>query len=36
MRITVTLDPDVEALVRETMQEQGLSFEQALKHQGSP
>jgi hypothetical protein len=30
MRTTVTLDPDVEALVRATMRERGLSFKEAL------
>lgn len=30
MRTTVTLDPDVEALVRQAMRERGLSFKQAL------
>lgn len=30
MRTTVTLDPDVEALVRRAMREQGLSFKRAL------
>ncbi len=45
MRTTVTLDPDVEALVKQAMREQGLSFKQALnqavraglgRHQGGP
>jgi hypothetical protein len=45
MRTTVTLDPDVEALVRQAMREHGLSFKQALnqavrtglgRHQGGP
>lgn len=30
MRTTVTLDPDVDALIRERMRDRGLSFEQAL------
>lgn len=30
MRTTVTLDPDVEALLRERMRERGLTFKQAL------
>jgi len=30
MRTTITLDPDVEALVRQAMRERGLSFKQAL------
>lgn len=30
MRTTVTLDPDVEALLRKTMRERGLSFKEAL------
>lgn len=30
MRTTVTLDPDVEALIKKAMQEHGLSFKQAL------
>lgn len=30
MRTTVTLDPDVEQLLRRTMRERGLSFKQAL------
>jgi len=30
MRTTVTLDPDVEALIRGVMQKQGISFKQAL------
>jgi len=30
MRTTVTLDPDVEVLVRQAMRERGLSFKQAL------
>ncbi len=30
MRRTVTLDPDVEALVRRAMRERGLSFKQAI------
>lgn len=30
MRTTVTLDPDVAALLRERMQQQGQSFKQAL------
>jgi len=30
MRTTVTLDPDVEALVRAAMTERGISFKEAL------
>jgi len=30
MRTTVTLDADVEALLRQVMKEQGISFKQAL------
>ncbi len=30
MRTTVTLDPDVETLIRAVMQERGLSFKEAL------
>ena len=30
MRTTVTLDPDVEALLKERMRERNLSFKQAL------
>jgi len=30
MRTTVTLEPDVEALVKRRMRERGLSFKQAL------
>lgn len=30
MRTTVTLDPDVEAHVRQVMRERGLTFKQAL------
>jgi hypothetical protein len=30
MRTTVTLDPDVEALVRRVMRERGLTFKQAV------
>ena len=30
MRTTVTLEPDVEALVRRTMREHGLTFKQAV------
>lgn len=30
MRTTVTLDPDVEALLRAAMRERGLSFKEAL------
>jgi hypothetical protein len=30
MRTTVTLDPDVERLLRNTMRERGISFKQAL------
>jgi len=30
MRITVTLDPDVHAMLREQTRERGLSFKQAL------
>lgn len=32
MRTTVTLEPDVEALLRKLMRERGLSFKQALNH----
>lgn len=30
MRTTVTLDPDVEALIKTVMSERGISFKQAL------
>ncbi len=30
MRTTVTLDPDVEKLIKDAMRERGLSFKQAL------
>ncbi|HEY7388090.1 MAG TPA: hypothetical protein VH640_06250 [Bryobacteraceae bacterium] len=30
MRTTVTLDPDVQALIRNAMKERGISFKQAL------
>lgn len=30
MRTTVTLDPDVEALVKKAMRERGLTFKQAV------
>ena len=30
MRTTVTLDPDVEALIRRAMRERGLTFKQAV------
>lgn len=30
MRTTVTLDPDVEAAIREAMRERGISFKEAL------
>ena len=30
MRTTVTIDPDVEALLRKAMRERGLSFKEAL------
>jgi hypothetical protein len=30
MRTTVTLDPDVESLLRQLMKERGLSFKEAL------
>jgi len=30
MRTTVTLDPDVERLLRDSMRERGLSFKEAL------
>lgn len=30
MRTTVTLDPDVEALIRKVMKERGLSFKEAI------
>ncbi len=32
MRTTLTLEPDVEALVRQLMRERGLSFKQAVNH----
>ena len=30
MRTTVTLDPDVQALIKTTMKERGISFKEAL------
>lgn len=30
MRTTITLDPDVEALIRNVMKERGISFKEAL------
>ncbi len=30
MRTTITLDPDVEALIRTVMKERGISFKEAL------
>jgi hypothetical protein len=30
VRTTVTLDPDIEKLIRDTMRERGVSFKQAL------
>ena len=30
MRTTVTLDPDVERLIRDSMRERGISFKEAL------
>ena len=30
MRTTVTLDPDVEAMIRKAMRERGLTFKEAL------
>ncbi len=30
MRTTVTLDPDVEALIKDVMRERGLSFKEAI------
>lgn len=30
MRTTITLDPDVEALIRTAMKERGISFKEAL------
>jgi hypothetical protein len=30
MRTTVTLDPDVQALLKKTMRERGISFKEAL------
>ncbi len=30
MRTTVTLEPDVEALIREAMRDQGIGFKQAV------
>ena len=32
MRTTVTLEPDVEALVKRLMRERGLTFKQAVNH----
>ena len=32
MRTTVTLDPDVERLIRDSMRERGISFKDALNH----
>ena len=32
MRTTVTLDPDVEALLKRLMRERGMSFKQAVNH----
>jgi hypothetical protein len=32
VRTTVTLDPDVEALVKRLMRERGLSFKEAVNH----
>lgn len=32
MRTTVTLDPDVEALLKQAMRERGLPFKQVLNH----
>jgi hypothetical protein len=32
MRTTVTLDPDVETLLKALMKERGLSFKEALNH----
>jgi hypothetical protein len=32
MRTTVTLDPDVEALLRRAMKEKGLTFKEALNN----
>jgi hypothetical protein len=32
VRTTVTLDPDVEALLKRLMRERGLSFKQAVNH----
>lgn len=32
MRTTVTLDPDVETLVKRLMRERGLSFKEAVNH----
>ena len=31
MRTTITLEPDVEALVKKRMRERGISFKQAMK-----
>ena len=32
MRTTVTLEPDVEALVKRVMRERGMSFKDAINH----
>lgn len=32
MRTTITLDPDVEALVERLMRERGMSFKEAVNH----
>jgi hypothetical protein len=32
MRTTVTLDPDVEAVVKRLMRERGMTFKQAVNH----
>lgn len=32
MRTTVTLDPDVEALIKRVMRERGISFKEALNN----
>lgn len=32
MRTTVTLDPDVEAMVKQAMAERGITFKEALNH----
>jgi hypothetical protein len=36
MRTTVTLDPDVEAILRKVMRERGVSFKEALNQSVRP